>query len=958
MKKLLFSFILILICISGGYAMAEDNIFSYSFTKESDASSWPGAFYDRSIAHEDGYCAFIKNPFGEVKNNTVTHVIDYTGKIHLEAGNIYTLSGYVMNPLTDYSTTIKTSAKLENSANTVIVTVSGADTEWDRFSTTFYAGETGDFNLAIHFTGGNTDFGFFVDEITLSHTPYVLASLAIEGPSEILIPSKEKTRVSFSPYLIATDSTKINILSSGSVVSSCSNAHGISFDQHNFILEVTPDAISSTVLTVDFALKNYAQLSPHSIFVTLTDNMISATSLSESNLLWKSTSPIEHVEESGEIYVSLQTNDYGNFGYFSNITYDVPQLLIEDELYVIRAKVKSDTPVVSSSIFAKNIAYTNDNTVYFNINDISGTEWTEVFAAFSPSASGIYTVSANLCSTYDCTVYIKDIRLCTEFPRAEYITLHAPGNIAIPDVKTTYPVSALLRDQLGNIIDTDNIAITLATPNDTISFDSDNNLLTVYPDTLSGEYTLSAFLPENPTIKTELSFNVGSDYIGDGKFEEKIPNEWWMATSPYACNFYIRNDGYSKRALVSCAGEFFILLNNSYVHLLESFPYVFNGNFSSTTDCTVTLFIEAIDSSLHPLAQFHIPSGITLDDVISPELFLSEVNIVGRPFLYVQSDNSEPFTFYADNLSLKKASIVAGNLHIDGNIQINSAAEADFALYNSIAQNNDISACVINWYISSDPSSGFVMLNAYEKTIYFDTTFLNKYIYFEVIPVCPITGFSGDPVRSPVFKVAYEGDSQNKAFIVPTLSLTKVTSPFTDTVSHWGKDYIDILFYSGIIHGKTADTFKPDDYITRAEFAKLISTAFSPSAPTDFSVFSDVKKSDWFYEHVTALSTAGIVNGTSFEKFSPHKNITRQDATVILMRVYSEFFESSPSNQLTYKDADSISPYARTSVNSADALGIITGTPSGKFKPSSPITRAEAAAMLYRTVKAVKSQMG
>jgi len=76
------------------------------------------------------------------------------------------------------------------------------------------------------------------------------------------------------------------------------------------------------------------------------------------------------------------------------------------------------------------------------------------------------------------------------------------------------------------------------------------------------------------------------------------------------------------------------------------------------------------------------------------------------------------------------------------------------------------------------------------------------------------------------------------------------------------------------------------------------------------------------------------------------------------MRVYSEFFESSPSNQLTYKDADSISPYARTSVNSADALGIITGTPSGKFKPCSPITRAEAAAMLYRTVKAVKSQMG
>ena len=200
MKKLLFSFILILLCLFSVTVFAEGEIFNYSFETEKEQNFWHGSFYDRSLAFGEGYSAFVTNPFGEVKNETVTHVIDYSGKIHLDAGKIYTLSGYVMNPLNDYSESIRTNANLEQGANTVIVTVSGADSEWSEFSTTFYAGKTGEFNFSIHFTGGNIDFGFFIDELRLEESSYILSGIGVQGPSEILIPFGSDTSTRFVPY--------------------------------------------------------------------------------------------------------------------------------------------------------------------------------------------------------------------------------------------------------------------------------------------------------------------------------------------------------------------------------------------------------------------------------------------------------------------------------------------------------------------------------------------------------------------------------------------------------------------------------------------------------------------------------------------------------------------------------------------------------------------------------------
>ncbi len=949
MKKTIFFFILIFLTLLSVSALAEENIFSYTFESRNDEKAWSGTFFDMSMNFGEGHCAYIINPFGEVKKERITHVIDYTDKIYLEEGKTYTLSGYVMNPLNDYNQSIRTNANLAASANTVIVTVSGADSEWSKFTTTFYAGQTGYFNLSIHFTEGHVDFGFFVDELMLSETSHTIKAITASGPSQVLVPAKNPTAVSFNTALTASDGTTISILSADSVASTCSQASGISYNSNDFTLTVTKDAPIATRITVDFALKNYATLAPCSLTVTLTDNMINDFSSSWDNH-WTSTSNIDYVSNNNQNYISLSTNNYGNFGYFSTINYNTPQLLIEGELYVMRAKVKSDVKKPSEAIYAKNMVYVDDNTVYFNINDISGDGWSDVFCAFVPEVSGIYSIAVNLCSTYDTTVYVTDLRLCTEVSAPEYITLHAPGNISLPDVETSYPVSGLLRDQLGNIIESAGVAIYLSEDADSIIFDASNELLTIRPDTLAGEYTLYAYSVDNPSITASLPFVVSHNYVGDGSFEEKVPNEWWMVTSPYPSNFYIRSDGDEKHALIDCSGDYFILLNNSYVHLIEGLAYVFNASFSSSTDVTVTLFLEALDSVLHPLAQFHVPAGASLKEKINPELFLAEGSAVGRIFLYIQSDNGEPISVYADDLSLKKASILAGNLHIRGNASVNGYAEAHFSFYNSVAQNNDISSCIINWYVSDNPSHGFTMLEHSEKNIYFDTTFLNKYVYFEVIPVCPITGFSGSTVKSATFKVTYEGIQADDvhSFKLPTL-VASDKSIFADTAGHWSEEYVNILAENEILNGKSKNVFAPDEFITRAEFAKIVACAFSLKNTAYFPLFEDISTTDWFYNYVQVLNLYGIINGTSNDTFSPHNNITREDAVVMLMRVYEKFYPA-PLKFLPaeFTDAAAVSDYAESYVNAASGLGIIKGNPEGQFNPSSPITRAEATALLYR----------
>jgi len=951
MKKLAFTFILILLCILPHSSFASEG-FSYSFEVEKDATAWFGGVVDESNYFDNGYSLYVNNPFGEVRNNHVLHVLDYIPQINLDGGKVYTLSGYVINPMSDFAPTLSASASRGNGSNTVLVSVNGIGDEWGFFSTTFFAGESGLYNLSLQFNGGDLDVGFFVDELKLEETPCVLSSLNLSGPSEILIPATGTIKTYYRPYLLTSEGMVVDILTNSNLHFSVSEVPGISFNSSDHSLTITSEASVNSVLSIGCTLRNYKELTPVHFPITLTSDMIDDGDFSDDVILWESSAKISLHKDKNNSYISVPTDNYGGAGYYTTITYSKPQLLYADTLYVIRARIKSDNPERLTPIHAKNVAGIFDTTLYFSVTDISGDEWVNVFAAFIPENSGIYDIALNLCSQNDCTIFIDDIKLSCEELAPEYMTLHAPGNIALSNNATSYPFSALLRDQLGNAFDSDDVKIELLGNDGSIYFNGEENYLTVYPDTKTGVYTLKATYLPDPEVSASLNFTVSFDYIGDGTFEKTVPNEWWMVASPYESSLYMRSDGTSRRALVNCKGNYFMLLNNSYVNLVKDTAYVFNSSFSAATDCTGTLFLETLNGEMLPLAQFHIAQGSTLDETRLPELFLAEQDAVGRLFLYIESDDGSPFSLYADNLSLKIASIVAINPHIIGIPTINNAVEAGFTLYNNVAESDDNSACFVNWYVSSNPNGPYSEVQTTGKNIYFDTTFLNKYVYFEVIPVCPLTGFSGSTIRSLPFLVTYSSDeSGGLDFTVkPIVGENNVSDvTFYDIESHWAEEDIKTLAMCGAVKGRKENQFSPDRSITRAEFAKILSIAFSVNLNTDLPLFADVKNSDWYYEYVNSLALSGIIKGTSASRFSPDKNITREEAATMIVRLYEKAVKTTiDATTKEFTDQGEISEWAVSSVSKAAMLDIVRGNHKGAFSPKKNLTRAEAAAIIVR----------
>lgn len=188
--------------------------------------------------------------------------------------------------------------------------------------------------------------------------------------------------------------------------------------------------------------------------------------------------------------------------------------------------------------------------------------------------------------------------------------------------------------------------------------------------------------------------------------------------------------------------------------------------------------------------------------------------------------------------------------------------------------------------------------------------------------------------------------------VIPTKEEAELMkSSFSDLEGFgWAEAAIYSLREKGIVNGKTADTFEPAANITRAEFAKLVVKAFELKRTGLDMSFKDVNATDWFFEAVMAAYENGVINGIGEGEFAPSKNITRQDAAVILYRAAEKKGISLKGAKL-FADSDEISEYAVNAVSVFGANGIINGFEDGSFAPFEEITRAQAAVVINKLLE-------
>lgn len=179
---------------------------------------------------------------------------------------------------------------------------------------------------------------------------------------------------------------------------------------------------------------------------------------------------------------------------------------------------------------------------------------------------------------------------------------------------------------------------------------------------------------------------------------------------------------------------------------------------------------------------------------------------------------------------------------------------------------------------------------------------------------------------------------------------------FGDITGHWAKSAIDLLASKLIITGTSTTTFSPSQQVTRAEFAALITRSLGLAAASSGTGFSDVSAAAWYAEAVQTAAAAGLITGYTDGSFKPNSPITRQEMATILskaMKYTGKTLNGDLAALAKFSDAAALPDWSQTAVAEIAAEGIIQGQPDSSFAPQKSATRAEAAAMLEKTLKAL-----
>jgi S-layer homology domain len=191
---------------------------------------------------------------------------------------------------------------------------------------------------------------------------------------------------------------------------------------------------------------------------------------------------------------------------------------------------------------------------------------------------------------------------------------------------------------------------------------------------------------------------------------------------------------------------------------------------------------------------------------------------------------------------------------------------------------------------------------------------------------------TGTPIPSPT-----SGSPTTGAPISPTASW------FRDVPAGcWYGGAVSDLAQRGIVGGYDDGTFRADLTITRGQFASMLGRMLGVQAGGSAS-FPDVRGTS-VEGYVAALAQRGVMQGYADGSFGPNDRITRAQAAAFVGRAFG-----LPNTWTeTVQFSDLTGQWACGYIHQLWRQGVISGYGNGTYGPNDPITRAQAAAMLWR----------
>jgi hypothetical protein len=136
--------------------------------------------------------------------------------------------------------------------------------------------------------------------------------------------------------------------------------------------------------------------------------------------------------------------------------------------------------------------------------------------------------------------------------------------------------------------------------------------------------------------------------------------------------------------------------------------------------------------------------------------------------------------------------------------------------------------------------------------------------------------------------------------VLPNLSAARIYDasplPYEDSASFDAATAVSVsvLTEEGVLEGNPDGTFRPGDYLNRAEFMKIVMHFYASDDAVDLRCFPDVASNVWYAEPVCRAKQYGIVRGNAdpdlaenLWRFEPTRRVQYEEAIKVLVKIFA-----------------------------------------------------------------------